>query len=242
MTCAAARFINAEAFNFNTTFRGILQRRMSGSESSSSPDPSRLEVDSSPGASIDHTGVWTQNLRRCLDSVESAGNSGHFDGYEEFANPGLQLEGNRTIPLPLTLADAEAIKAVCRRAPFGKGDQTLVDTNVRNTWELDPSQFHLANPAWKSCFANTLQNVANELALISVTARLHKLLLYEEGSSSSVTRTLRRNLGWWELFLSAFLRSTKEAKSSYPSGLRRKPLPLRHTLFGISQHYPGIPM
>ncbi|KAF1958927.1 hypothetical protein CC80DRAFT_546245 [Byssothecium circinans] len=66
--------------------------------------------------------------------------------------------------------------------PFGKGDRTVVDTSVRNTWELDSTQFCLANPAWKSCFSEILQRAASGLGLLDVTAHLHKLLLYEEGS------------------------------------------------------------
>ncbi|KAJ9137727.1 2OG-Fe(II) oxygenase [Pleurostoma richardsiae] len=149
---------------------------MSGSDSES-------DTDSSSDASIGRVAdTWKTSLLGCLNSIESSGDFAICSRHERFANPGIQLDGNRIIPLPLAPSDAEAIKRVCRQAPFGKGSQTVVDTSVRNTWELDPSQFELANPAWESCFSKILQHAADGLGLLDVTASLHKLLLYEEGS------------------------------------------------------------
>jgi len=153
-------------------------------ESSPSPDvwSSGSSSGSSSDASIDRENTWRHGLLGCLDGIRSAGDFAVFSRRDTFANPGLQISGGRTIPLPLAPSDAEAIKATCRQAPFGKGEHTVVDTSVRNTWELDSAQFCLANPAWKSCFSQILQRAADGLGLLGVTAQLHKLLLYEEGS------------------------------------------------------------
>ena len=34
------------------------------------------------------------------------------------------------------------------QAPFGRGEATIVDTSVRNTWQLDPSQFTINSEKW----------------------------------------------------------------------------------------------
>lgn len=57
-------------------------------------------------------------------------------------NPGLFLLPNDIggVGLPLSKRDAEAVKSGCRQAPFGKGERTVVDTTVRDTWEMDANQ------------------------------------------------------------------------------------------------------
>ncbi len=77
---------------------------------------------------------------------------------------------------------AAKLVARCRVAPHGKGTQTLVDTRVRRTFELDPEEFHLAD-AWNSRIAEVTQTVAERLGLPGdgLEARLYKLLVYEKG-------------------------------------------------------------
>lgn len=59
--------------------------------------------------------------------------------------PGLTVVGLGAIALPLEKRQAAALKKLARQAPFGKGTQTLVDTNVRRVWEIDAEQVVLAN-------------------------------------------------------------------------------------------------
>lgn len=42
------------------------------------------------------------------------------------------------VGLPLSVRDAEEIKKCCNKAPFGRGENTLVDETVRRTWQLSP--------------------------------------------------------------------------------------------------------
>lgn len=69
------------------------------------------------------------------------------------------------IPLPLQARDASLLIAQARQAPFGKGEQTLVDTNVRNTWQLEPGQFSLDNPRWPGLVQELVQRVRQELGV-----------------------------------------------------------------------------
>ena len=47
--------------------------------------------------------------------------------------------------------EREAVKLTkaYHQAPFGKGGKTIVDTDMKNTWELSADQFELQNPAWQ---------------------------------------------------------------------------------------------
>jgi hypothetical protein len=121
-------------------------------------------------------------LLKTLNSIESTGKIATSNHYTMFVNPGLTIDGGNQIPLPLKEDDAQTIKGVCRQAPFGHGDKTLVDTSIRNTWELDASKFELRNPEWPKFFDKVLQDTAVGLGLNEVIAKSYKLLLYEPGS------------------------------------------------------------
>jgi len=147
----------------------------SSSYESSSREPSPLcDLAATPS-------VWKKNLLRCLEGMRSSGKFAASHSYTAYTNPGLRIQGE-SIPLPLKARDAEHIKSACRQAPFGKGDQTIVDTAVRNTWELDCTQFQTENPAFRQFLATILHTASTGLGLENVTFSPYKLLLYEKGS------------------------------------------------------------
>ena len=59
----------------------------------------------------------------------------------ELTMPGLEVEGLGTVGLPLSKGQARALIRKCRQAPYGKGTQTLVDTNVRRVKDSSVHQF-----------------------------------------------------------------------------------------------------
>ncbi|KAJ6539247.1 hypothetical protein B0H19DRAFT_349904 [Mycena capillaripes] len=107
--------------------------------------------------------------------------------YSQFPNPTLRLSSLGHIGLPLSSREAKHVIAYCVQAPFGQGERTLVDKNVRDTWEMDASQVHFDNPAWKAFMNQVSQEVCLKLGLgagqaATVRCEPYKLLLYEEGS------------------------------------------------------------
>ncbi|KAF8656953.1 hypothetical protein AX16_002308 [Volvariella volvacea WC 439] len=102
-------------------------------------------------------------------------------------NPCLQIAGIGVVGLPLSERDARAIISVATQAPFGHGERTVVDTNVRNTWEIEPTNIHIANPQWTTFLNNVVvPQVWKELGVAGPATNgrceLYKLLLYETGS------------------------------------------------------------
>lgn len=87
------------------------------------------------------------------------------------------------ISLPLGKHDATALRRLSRQAPYGKGTQTLVDTDVRRVWEIDAEQVTLGNPQWPDVLATVVASVQSALGLEEqkLSAHLYKLLLYEPG-------------------------------------------------------------
>lgn len=60
--------------------------------------------------------------------------------------PGLNVNGIGAIGLPLVSSQMQEMIKLCEQAPYGKGEDTIVDTSVRNTWQLSPTQFQITNP------------------------------------------------------------------------------------------------
>ena len=55
-------------------------------------------------------------------------------GTAELLPPSLTVEGVGPVALPLLPVQAEQLIAVAAAAPFGRGEQTLVDPDVRRCW------------------------------------------------------------------------------------------------------------
>ena len=97
--------------------------------------------------------------------------------------PGLEVDGLGALSSPLSKTQARKLITKCHQAPYGKGSETLVDTDIRRTWELDPDRFQLTNPKWEELVEQVIANVQRELGLEDrkLTAHLYKLLVYEKG-------------------------------------------------------------
>jgi len=73
--------------------------------------------------------------------------------------PGLDVKGIGPIGVPVKPAEAKEIIATARQAPFGRGEATIVDTDVRRVWQLEPSQFTLRNAAWNEALAGVIDAI-----------------------------------------------------------------------------------
>ena len=154
----------------------------SSSSISGSPGPGKkLEVNS-------RISDLKKELHQCLKEINGKG-SGHFattGALSSAVNPGLNVNGLGIIGLPLSEREAVELTKACHQAPFGKGSETIIDTDVRNTWELNADQFELENPEWQTILDSAVHQVANALGVVggstSVHAELYKLLLYAEGA------------------------------------------------------------
>lgn len=123
-------------------------------------------------------------IERLATAIGEAARSAKFlvGGRLPAVDPGLVVEGLGRVPVPLKRGTARSLIATCRVAPYGKGTQTLVDTRVRKTFELDPRKFRLGDE-WNSAIAERARLVAGSLGLPAdrLEARLYKLLVYEKG-------------------------------------------------------------
>lgn len=105
--------------------------------------------------------------------------------------PALSIDGvHEKIGLPLCKSQAKLIVEKSSRSPFGRGEETIVDVNVRRTWQLDPRQVKIENREWSTSLDILLSRVKVELgcdATKNVTCEFYKLLLYEPGGFFKVS-------------------------------------------------------
>eukprot|EP01040_Poterioochromonas_malhamensis_P023567 gene23567-28942_t len=134
--------------------------------------------------------TWLHNERICpLSSIRVAGI-------------------DRDIPIPISKEDMLLLKAHAQQAPFGFGQQTLMDQTVRDAWQVDGRNVWSASEP--SFFQHTVQSMIltslkKHLGLdtytMDVHATLYKMLLYEEGGHFLPHRDTEKEPGMFGTFL-----------------------------------------
>ncbi len=125
---------------------------------------------------------YPQALADLLASVQRPGGF-HVAGSFDIHPPRLEVEGVGSIALPLLPAQAEALVAGAEQAPYGRGSETLVDTGVRRTWQVDAARVKLTGRKWAEDLAGVVERVRVGLAVAgAIEAQLYKLLIYDTGS------------------------------------------------------------
>lgn len=132
-----------------------------------------------------------ENLDKLLRNINPRGSFAcSMDLRSAFVDPKITVEGVGPIQLPLNPETARAIAQACHQAPFGRGEETVIDTSVRNTWELNPAKFSITEPRWnKDLMPRVLATVQHELGVSTAFhGQLYKMLLYEKGAMFKVHR------------------------------------------------------
>jgi hypothetical protein len=96
----------------------------------------------------------------------------------------LEVSGVGPVSLPVRAPLAKKLVTVARSAMFGRGEETLADTSVRDTWELTPDQVRLGGPHWTALMNGALEHFRDELGLpqtARLRAELHSMLVYGRG-------------------------------------------------------------
>lgn len=107
---------------------------------------------------------WKNDFFEKISTIKTFGDFACSTRYSQHINPGLEVAGS-LIPLPLVERDASTIKSKCEQAPFGRGDDTVVDESVRKTWQLDAGLFRCSNPAWTAFLDTVLRETVQKLGM-----------------------------------------------------------------------------
>lgn len=123
-----------------------------------------------------------ERLERAIKSVERPGDY-CTHGKVECVMPRLEVESVGTVAFPVQPAQIASLIEAADRAPYGRGSETVLDTSVRDCWQIDASKFTVGGGRWEESYGSILDKVAEGLGLPRdcIEAQPYKLLVYERG-------------------------------------------------------------
>jgi hypothetical protein len=112
--------------------------------------------------------------------------AGSFSARRTARPDGLRLEvtGVGPITLPVSVGQAKQLCLIGRPARFGKGEQTMLDAKVRDTWEVPKSRVKIDKRQWNSTLRPALDRLRVDLGLpqgCQLGAEFHAMLVYSPG-------------------------------------------------------------
>ena len=97
-------------------------------------------------------------LETLLAGVKRAGDF-FVHGSLDAPIPRVEIEGIGVLSFPVPASQIEAVIKRAHRAPYGRGEHTLVDTSVRNAWQLDSTDVRIGGKAWEKTFHQIMSTV-----------------------------------------------------------------------------------
>lgn len=121
-------------------------------------------------------------LEAVLSGVKNPGDF-FISGLEEVPMPRIEVEGVGTLSFPVPEAQIGALVRRAERAPYGRGNETIVDTSVRNVWQIAPGKVKIGGKSWAANFKKVLSEAMAGLGCDErkVSVELYKLLVYRNG-------------------------------------------------------------
>jgi hypothetical protein len=112
--------------------------------------------------------------------------AGAFSARRTARPDGLRLEvsGVGPIAMPVSVWQAKQLCLIGRPARFGRGEQTLVDAKVRDTWEVPKSRVKIDRRQWNATLRPVLDRLRVDLGLpdgCRLDAQFHSMLVYAPG-------------------------------------------------------------
>jgi len=112
--------------------------------------------------------------------------------------PLLKIEGYGTVGLPVSWRVASEVGQFMEEAPYGMGEDTILDKNVRDTLQVGPDKFQITNKRFsEAILTDVVETVKLELGLekMEVWAEPYKLLLYKPGGHFKPHRDTEKAAG-----------------------------------------------
>src|ERR1039458_10245448 len=96
----------------------------------------------------------------------------------------LEVRGVGPIKVPVSQAQARQLCLLGRPARYGRGEQTLLDRGIRDTWAIPRSRVKIDKRRWNQTLLPVLDRLGHDLGLPSgctLRAELHSMLVYAPG-------------------------------------------------------------
>jgi hypothetical protein len=90
-------------------------------------------------------------LEKVLAGVKRAGDF-VVHGTFELPMPKVEVEGVGVLSFPVPGSQIAALIQQAVRAPFGRGEATILDPTVRQVWQLPPDKVRIGGKSWAASF------------------------------------------------------------------------------------------
>ncbi len=128
---------------------------------------------------------FDDRLAPLSDLIQSIDRPGDYctRGSRHVPMPRIEVDTTGVLAFPLQPAQAQALVSLAERAPYGKGEETIVDQEVRDCWQIAPEALTIGGVSWGATFSDILDEVSTGLGCQreALTAELYKMLIYERG-------------------------------------------------------------
>jgi len=128
---------------------------------------------------------YNRDLKALEDVLATVRRPGDFfvHGTLETPMPRVEIDGVGVISFPMPYSQIRDVIKHAERAPYGRGGKTILDTSVRDTWQLAPANVRIGGKSWERSFQHILSTVTDGLGCtgMDVSAEFYKLLIYEQG-------------------------------------------------------------
>jgi hypothetical protein len=142
---------------------------------------------------------YNRNLKPLETILSKVTRPGDFfvHGAIEMPMPKVVVKGGGTLSFPVPEAQIARIVGLADRAPYGRGEETVVDTSVRNVWQIASKDVQISGKSWAANFGIILSKVAAGLGCddADVSAELYKLLVYDRGGFFLAHRDTEKSSG-----------------------------------------------
>jgi len=142
---------------------------------------------------------YNQELRPLEELLEGVERAGDFfvNGTVEIPLPKVEIAGVGVLSFPVPDAQTQQLIQQATRAPYGRGEDTILDESVRKVWQLTPEKVRIGGKSWASNFDGLLKQVIAGLGCegMNVSAELYKLLVYDTGGFFKAHRDTEKTGG-----------------------------------------------
>jgi hypothetical protein len=130
--------------------------------------------------------VTTAALQQIGDLLGEVGAHGTFTARRTAAADDLHVEvkGLGRLRFPISRTQAQRLCRMGRPARYGRGEQTLLDRSVRDTWEIPKSRVMIDQRRWNRTLLPVLEALRADLGMpdgCKLKAELHSMLVYAPG-------------------------------------------------------------
>ena len=133
---------------------------------------------------------WTTRLLSLIQKIEPLGSFVHTERLTNVPQllPHVTIDGVGRLGFPMLDVVVNKLIENSEKAPYGKLDQTLMDTQVRDAWQIDSTKITIGGgDTWTTYFNQIVRRhcfhlgISNErFDALDVQANLYKLLIYEK--------------------------------------------------------------